>query len=120
MERLPEMIRIFSVSAVALWALVLPPGDFTVKPVFAHGLMPADEDVFYRRYRGDDEVGDDDRGGGRGRDKDKGRDQDKGSESSGGGKGGDGGGRSGGKSGGNKSKSSGRSNANDSDDRFGK
>lgn len=112
------MIRIFSVGTVVLWALVLPPGDVTVTPVFAHGLMPADEDVFYRRYRGDDEVGDDDRGGGRGRDKDKSRDKYKGSESSGGGKGGDGGSRSGGKSAG--SKSSGRSNANDSDDRFGK
>lgn len=117
MERLCDMIRIFCVSAIALLALLFSPGDRGVKSVFAHGLVPADHDLFYRRFRGEDEVTDEDRGGGRGRDKNKGRDKDnKGSDSSGGGKGGDSGGR---KSGSSKNKTSGRPNANDSYDRFG-
>ncbi len=87
-------------------------------------MVPGEGDLFYRRYRGDDEV--EDRGGGQGRGRGKGRggSDEYGSSGSGGGSGG---GHSGGGSNGGKDGDSGKSgggdhspSSRDDDDRFGK
>lgn len=84
---------------------------------------PGEDDVVERRYRGDDEVSDDDRGSGRGRGRGRGRGGDEQSGSSGGESGGhSGGGSGGGHSGGGKKNNGGDGGSNPADDsdRFGR
>lgn len=103
-------------AAGALAALFLcTPAAFDEGTSAAHAATtPRDSDLFYRRFRGDDEVSDDERGGkGRGRGRGRGGDGDDqggGGGDKGKGKGKDGGGKQGGGD---------KSNPNDSGDRFG-
>ncbi len=115
------MIRTFVTGIAATITLLLAVSGFVAEPLQAHGLGPGDGDVFFRRYRGDDEVSAEDRGGNRSTNgtRDIGRAPDRGLESSpgGGGKGTDS--RGGGKSGSDKGNGYGRPNPNDFEDRFG-
>ena len=110
-----SLFRFVMVAAVALAALLTGAHSGTVS-ARTQSIAPADHDLVYRRYRGDDEVTDHDRGRGRGRGRghgsdDESKDSSHKGDSSNSGHGSSGSGNSG---------TSGANHDSDEDDRFGK
>lgn len=110
--------RFVVIAALAVMALVASlPGSFAVARTAS--ISPSDRDLLYRRYRGDDEVSEHDRGRGRGRGQGSGHGQSGDDHQSSGGGSGNSQGGSQGQNSGSSGGHSGPDN-DDSDDRFGK